>query len=89
MVAGWDEHAQFAAGVRNYTKRPIDLEIRRPLPGNVVFRSSLPAKNHDFQTVQYTASVPPGAKADLQYRGHSAPGPQREAEPFGCRGSEA
>ncbi len=67
QVAGWDEHALFAQRVRNYTKRPIDLEIRRPLPGDVVFRSSLPAKNHDFQTVQYTATVSAGAKADLQY----------------------
>ena len=66
-VAGSDEHALFAQRVRNYTKKPIDLEIRRTLPGDVVFRSSLPAKNHDFQTVQYTATVPAGAKADLQY----------------------
>jgi hypothetical protein len=66
-VAGWDEHALFAQRVRNYTKRPIDLEIRRALPGDAVFRSSLPAKNHDFQTVRYTATVPAGDKADLQY----------------------
>jgi hypothetical protein len=66
-VAGWDEHTEFAQRVRNYTKRPIDLEIRRTLPGDVIFRSILPAKNHDFQTVQYTASVPAGAKTDLLY----------------------
>jgi hypothetical protein len=66
-VAGWDDHALFAQRVRNYTKKPIDLEIRRTLPGDVVFRSSLPAKNHDFQTVQYTATIPASAKADLQY----------------------
>jgi hypothetical protein len=66
-VAGWDDHALFAQRVRNYTKKPLDLEVRRTLPGDVVFRSTLPAKNHDFQTVQYTASVPAGEKADLQY----------------------
>ncbi len=76
-VAGWDDHALFAQRVRNYTKRPIELEIRRTLPGDVVFRSSLAAKNHDFQTVQYTATVPAGAKAELSYevvtrQGHNA-----------------
>ena len=76
-VAGWDDRARFAQRVRNYTKRPIDLEIRRTLPGDAVFRSGLPAKNHDYQTVEYTAAVAAGAKADLQYevvthQGHDA-----------------
>jgi hypothetical protein len=66
-VAGWDEHAEYAQRVRNYTKQPIDLEIRRTLPGDVVFRSRLKAKNHDYQTVEYTATVPAGAKTDLEY----------------------
>ncbi len=66
-VAGWDDRATFAQRVRNYTKKPIDLEIRRTLPGHVVFRSELPVKNHDFQTVQYTANVKPGEKANLLY----------------------
>ena len=38
-VAGWDEHTLFAQRVRNYTKKPIDLEIRRAFGGHVVFRS--------------------------------------------------
>jgi hypothetical protein len=76
-VAGWDDHTLFAQRVRNYTKNPIDLEIRRILLGDVVFRSSLPAKNHDFRTVQYLATVRPGEKADLTYEvilhdGHNA-----------------
>ena len=66
-VAGWDDHALFAQRVRNYTKKPIELEIRRTILGDVVFRSSLAAKNHDFRTVQYTATVKPGEKADLLY----------------------
>jgi hypothetical protein len=66
-VAGWDDHTQFAQRVRNYTKKPIELEIRRMLLGDIVFRSQLPAKNHDFRTVQYTATVQPGEKADLLY----------------------
>jgi hypothetical protein len=66
-VVGWDDHALFSQRVRNYTSRPIDVEIRRAFGGHVVFRSRLPAKNHDFQTVEYRASVKPGAKADLTY----------------------
>jgi hypothetical protein len=53
--------------VRNYTKKPIEVEVRRAFPGHVVFRSELKAKNHDYQTVQYTAAVKPGEKADLVY----------------------
>jgi len=76
-VAGWDDHTLFAQRVRNYTKKPIDLEIRRTFGGHVVFRSGLAAKNHDFQTVQYTAAVKPGEKAELPYevvqlQGHNA-----------------
>ena len=76
-VAGWDDHTLFCQRVRNYTKRPIDLEIHRTFGGDVVFRSELEAKNHDFQTVQYTAAVKPAEKAELLYevvqrQGHNA-----------------
>ncbi len=76
-VAGWDDHTLFCQRVRNYTKKPIDLEVRRTFGGHVIFRSELAAKNHDFQTVEYTAAVKPGEKADLLYeivqrQGHNA-----------------
>ena len=66
-VVGWDDHTLYSQRVRNYTKKPIELEVRRTLPGHVVFRSELPAKNHDYQTVQYTATVKPAEKVDLLY----------------------
>ena len=66
-VAGWDDHALFAQRLRNYTKKAIDVEIRRTFSGDVVFRSGLSAKNHDYQTVEYTAAVEAGAKAELPY----------------------
>jgi len=66
-VAGWDDHMIYSQRVRNYTKKPVDLEVRRTFPGHVVFRSELAAKNHDYQTVQYTATVKPAAKVDLLY----------------------
>jgi hypothetical protein len=76
-VVGWDDHTLFCQRVRNYTKKPIDLEVRRTFPGDVIFRSDLAAKNHDFQTVQYTAEVKSGEKAELLYeivqrQGHNA-----------------
>jgi hypothetical protein len=66
-VVGWDDRALYSQRVRNYTAKPIDLKIRRTFPGHVVFRSELPAKNFDYQTVEYTAAVKPGEKADLLY----------------------
>jgi hypothetical protein len=76
-VAGWDDHVLYSQRVRNYTKKPINLEVRRSVPGHVVFRSELAAKNFDFQTVQYTADVKPAEKVDLMYeilqhQGHNA-----------------
>jgi hypothetical protein len=66
-VAGWDEHVLYSQRIRNYTKKPINLEIRRSYAGHTIFRSELPAKNFDYQTVQYTADVQPAEKADLLY----------------------
>ena len=66
-VAGWDEHTLFDQRVRNYSAKAIELEVRRTLPGHVVFRSGLEAKNHDYQTVEYRADVKAGQKADLFY----------------------
>jgi hypothetical protein len=66
-VAGWDDHAIYTQRVRNYSKKPIDLEVRRTFGGHVVFRSLLKATNHDYRTVQYTATVAAGEKSDLLY----------------------
>jgi hypothetical protein len=66
-VAGWDDRTTYSQRVHNFTAKPIELEVRRTFPGHVVFRSGLAAKNHDYQTVEYTATVTPGAKADLVY----------------------
>ncbi len=66
-VAGWDDHTLNAQRVRNYSAKPIALEVRRTFGGDVTFRSALAAKNYDYQTVEYTATVPPATKADLLY----------------------
>ena len=66
-VAGWDDHTLFAQRIRNYTKKPIEVEIRRAFPGHIAFRNGLGAKNFDYQTVEYHATVKPMEKASLPY----------------------
>jgi len=66
-VAGWDDHAVFAQRVRNYSTKPVDLEVRRTLEGHVDVRSQLNPINHDYRTMQYTATVPAGESIDLLY----------------------
>jgi hypothetical protein len=64
-VVGWDDRELYTQRIRNYTAKPIEVEIRRTLPGHVVFRSRLEPKLHDYQTVEYTSSVPAGKRVDL------------------------
>jgi hypothetical protein len=64
-VVGWDDHEVFSQRVRNYTAKPIELEVRRALPGHVVFRSQLDPKLHDYQTVEYIATVGAGKRVEL------------------------
>jgi hypothetical protein len=66
-VGGWDDHIVFAQRVRNYTGEPIELQVRRTFGGHVEFVSKLDAKNHDYQTVEYTATIPPSETTNLKY----------------------
>jgi hypothetical protein len=66
-VVGWDDHTIYTQRVRNFSNKPIDLEVRRTLVGHVNFRSQLIVTRHDFRTVQYTATVPAGEQAELLY----------------------
>jgi len=75
-VAGWDDHEVYSQRVRNYSGKPIELEVRRPFSGHAVFRSNLDPVLHDFQTVQFTASVESGKRANLlfeilRHQGHN------------------
>lgn len=66
-VVGWDDHEIFTQRVRNYTAKPIDLEIRRSYDGHVMFRSELKPTLFDYRTVQFTATVDAGKRADLLF----------------------
>ena len=76
-VVGWNDHELYTQRIRNYTNKAVDLEIRRPWDGHVNFRSSLNPKLHDYRTVEFNATVPPGERADLLFeilrrQGHNA-----------------
>ncbi|MEM7020239.1 MAG: hypothetical protein AAF512_23220, partial [Pseudomonadota bacterium] len=64
-VAGWNEHTIYTQRIRNYSAQPIKVEVRRAYSGDIVFRSQLQPKLHDFQTVQYETLVPAGEQIDL------------------------
>jgi len=66
-VAGWDDHETYTQQIRNYTAKPIEVEIRRTFPGHIVFKSQLNPILHDYQTVQFTAPIAAGKKADLLF----------------------
>ena len=72
-----DDLHTLAENLANYTKKPIDVEVRRPYSGHVLFRSVLEPTLHDYQTVQFQKRVPAGEKADLlfevlQHQGYNA-----------------
>jgi hypothetical protein len=66
-VAGWDEHTQYVQRIRNYTARPIEVEVGRSFDGHVVFRSGLEPVLHDYRTVRYTTRAPASTTVNLPY----------------------
>ena len=67
QVAGWDEHTVYRQRIRNYTGKPISVQLRREFQGDVAFRSRLNPTLHDFRTVQFETGIPAGGKAELDY----------------------
>ena len=66
-LVGWDDHEILTERIRNYSSKPINVEIRRTIPGHIIFKSSLEPKLHDYQTVELHTTVPAGKKADLLF----------------------
>jgi hypothetical protein len=66
-VAGWDEHAQWIERIRNYSDKPIDVEIRLSFGGHIIFTSELDPILHDYRSPQFTAVIEPAQKKDLAY----------------------
>ena len=60
-VAGWDETRKWQEEIRNYRQKPIRLEIRHVLQGDVEFGMEVEGlKLYDFRTVEYTVELPAG-----------------------------
>ncbi|HZZ73871.1 MAG TPA: hypothetical protein VFE24_16585 [Pirellulales bacterium] len=66
-VAGWDDHQIFTQRIRNYSAQPIDVEVRRSYDGHILFRSGFKPTLFDYRTVQFSATVAAGKRADLYY----------------------
>ena len=60
VVVGWDETQKWQEEVRNYRAKPIKMEVRHVLPGDVAFSLGIKddLKLYDFQTPEYTVEVP-------------------------------
>jgi hypothetical protein len=62
-VVGWDETRKWQEEIRNYRAKPIQMEIRHVLSGDVEFDMEGAAiKPFDFQTMEYTLTLPAGTK---------------------------
>jgi hypothetical protein len=66
-VAGWDAHHQWIERIRNYTDKPIDVEIRLSFGGHIIFTSELDPILHDYRSPQFNAVIEPAQKKDLAY----------------------
>ena len=66
-IVGWDDHELYAQQIRNYTDKPIEVEVRRTYPGDIIFRSQLEPKLHDYQTPEFLTRLPAGKTADLLF----------------------
>ena len=54
VVVGWDETRKWQEEIRNYRAKPIKMEMRHVLPGDVDFKMEGPRSLYDFQTAEYT-----------------------------------
>jgi hypothetical protein len=67
-VSRWDEHTALAQRIRNYTAKPIDVEVRRSYSGDVDFKADLPGlKLYDYLTPEFTVKVEAGQKKDFPF----------------------
>jgi hypothetical protein len=65
-VVGWDETYSYREEVRNYKAKPVKMEVRHVIPGDVDLKAE-GAKLHDFQTVEFTVEAKPAATFAWEY----------------------
>jgi hypothetical protein len=62
-VVGWDETRKWQEEIRNYRAKPIKMEVRHVLQGDVEFGMQAPAvKLFDYRTPEYVLEVGAGQK---------------------------
>jgi len=62
-VVGWDETRKWQEEIRNYRAKPIKMEIRHVLPGDVEFgMEGAAVKLYDFHTPEYVLELAAGQK---------------------------
>jgi len=64
QVVGWDETHGVKEEIRNYKAKPIRVELRHQIPGDVELEAE-GAKLHDFQTMEFTLDV--GARTKMPW----------------------
>ena len=62
VVVGWDETRSWQEEVRNYRAKPIQVEIRHVLEGDVEFAAEAVGglTLYDYRTPQYVMTIPAG-----------------------------
>jgi hypothetical protein len=65
-VVGWDQKFTYQEEVHNYKAKPIRVEIRHVIPGDIELEAEA-ATLHDFQTVQLALTVEAQHKLAWQY----------------------
>jgi len=62
-VVGWDETRKWQEEIRNYRAKPIKMEVRHVLAGDVEFgMEAAEVKPFDYRTVEYTLSLAASTK---------------------------
>ena len=66
-VRGWDERQNWNDEIRNFTGKPLVLELRLRYSGDVDFQSEVDTGVFDFQTVETRITVAPGKTRAYPY----------------------
>ena len=65
-VIGWDEKRSYKDEVRNYRAKPVKMEVRYVISGDIELTGG-GAKAQDYQTVEFTVDVPANTKHPWTY----------------------
>ncbi len=66
-VAGWNDHSIYMQQLKNFTDRPVKVEIRRKIAGDALIKHDLNLKKYDFQTFELQTRLDPGEQQALLY----------------------